>query len=170
MDVGNNNLTKFCSFYVSDWHLVTMLLPYINKKINEEAKISIILERDLINNIEKLVEKLNIKNEEKILELGWSKTSIKERVIFNNESLNEKIIIINGSQDFIEKRNEKIEKYLKTHKVNGKIKIINCFEVTNYDGKISSILDKHDKIFNTSGEKEIKEVFEGYENKERKII
>ena len=170
MDVGNNNLTKFCSFYVSDWHLVTMLLPYINKKINEEAKISIILERDLINNIEKLVEKLNIKNKEKILELGWSKTSIKERVIFNNESLNEKIIIINGSQDFIEKRNEKIEKYLKTHKVNGKIKIINCFEVTNYDGKISSILDKHDKIFNTSGEKEIKEVFEGYENKERKII
>ena len=34
MDVQDNNLTKLCSFYVSDWHLVTMLLPYINQKIN----------------------------------------------------------------------------------------------------------------------------------------
>ena len=48
MDVQDNNLTKLCSFYVSDWHLVTMLLPYINKKINEQAQIATILE----NNVE----------------------------------------------------------------------------------------------------------------------
>ena len=31
-----SNFIKLCSFYVSDWHLVTMLLPYINKKIKFE--------------------------------------------------------------------------------------------------------------------------------------
>ena len=32
MEVQENNFTKLCSFYVSDWHLVTMLLPYIKNK------------------------------------------------------------------------------------------------------------------------------------------
>ena len=32
-------IKKICSFYVSDWHLVTMLLPYINRQIDEKAKI-----------------------------------------------------------------------------------------------------------------------------------
>ena len=35
MCIENNNVKKLCSFYVSDWHLVAMLLPYINQKINE---------------------------------------------------------------------------------------------------------------------------------------
>ena len=39
MEILNNNIEKLCSFYVSDWHLVTMLLPYINKEINENANI-----------------------------------------------------------------------------------------------------------------------------------
>ena len=29
---------KMCSFYVSDFHLITILLPYINEKITEELK------------------------------------------------------------------------------------------------------------------------------------
>ena len=74
MEVQKNNLTKLCSFYVSDWHLVTMLLPYINQKINEQAKIATILEKDIRENVETLVEKLNLKNREKILNLNWSTT------------------------------------------------------------------------------------------------
>ena len=70
MDVQDNNLTKLCSFYVSDWHLVTMLLPYINKKINEQAQIATILENNVEENVKKLVEKLNLKNKEKILKLN----------------------------------------------------------------------------------------------------
>ena len=52
---------------ISDWHLVTMLLPYINKKINEEIEIATILENDLDEKITKLVERLNLNNKEKIL-------------------------------------------------------------------------------------------------------
>ena len=172
MGIEENNIIKFCSFYVSDWHLVTMLLPYINRKINEESKIATVLEEDIEENIEKLVEKLNLKNKEKILNLNWLKIDERKNIFTDIKDNKEIIIIINGSQGFIEKKNEKLKKYLSTHKINGKIKIINCYEIINYDGNISKILDEHDKILNTSGEKEIEEVFPEYskENKIRKAI
>ena len=58
-----------------------------------------------------------------------------------------------------------MEKTLESFKNKGKninIKIINCYEVTEFNGNITEILDKHNKILNTAGEKEIEEVFEGY--------
>ena len=69
MNDKNKKFMKLCSFYVSDWHLVTMLLPYINKQINEETKIATIIENDIKNNVEVLVKKLNLKNQEKILKI-----------------------------------------------------------------------------------------------------
>ena len=39
MEKVSRKTTKLCSFYVSDWHLVTMLLPYLNEEINKENKI-----------------------------------------------------------------------------------------------------------------------------------
>ena len=65
----NKNIKKVCSFYVSDWHLTTMLLPHINEKVNEGVKITTILENDLRENIEKLLRKLKLKNTEKILKI-----------------------------------------------------------------------------------------------------
>ena len=41
MEKVSRKTTKLCSFYVSDWHLVTMLLPYLNEEINKENKIVI---------------------------------------------------------------------------------------------------------------------------------
>ena len=41
------DVEKICSFYVNEWHLVTMVLPYINKEINEKANITTILENDI---------------------------------------------------------------------------------------------------------------------------
>ena len=41
--------------------------------------------------------------------------------------------------------------------------------MTEFNNNIVKILDAHDKVFNTSGEREISEVFEGYE-KEKKVI
>ena len=31
----NKNLKSICSFYASEWHLVTMLLPNLDQKINK---------------------------------------------------------------------------------------------------------------------------------------
>lgn len=170
MELKKTEITKLCSFYVSDWHLVTMLLPYISKKVNEEAKIATILEKDLKQNIVTLVEKLNLKNKEEILNLNWNKN---ERIKNILNELNEKqefIIFINGSKEFIERHNIKLEKYFQTHLIKNKIKIINCYEITKYEGNVSKILDEHDKILNTSGEKEIEEIFPEYKVQEKKKV
>ncbi|NLC88180.1 MAG: hypothetical protein GX682_05345 [Clostridiaceae bacterium] len=169
MDMQKNDVTKFCSFYISDWHLVTMLLPYINKKINEQAEIATILEKNIEENIRKLVEKLNLKNKEKILNLEWNKSEERKNIFTNIEENKEKIIIINGEREFIKRKNEKIKKYLKNHKVNQKIKIINCYEIVESNGNVSDILEENDKILNTSGEKEITEIFENYKSRNEKL-
>ena len=170
MELKKTEITKLCSFYVSDWHLVTMLLPYISKKVNEEAKIATILEKDLKQNIVTLVEKLNLKNREKILSLNWNKNEEIKKTLNELEERQELIILINGSKKFIERENKKLEKYFRTHILRNRIKIINCYEITKYEGSVSQILDEHDKILNTSGEKEIFEVFEDYRKEEKKEV
>lgn len=196
MKKENKKIEKLCSFYVSNWHLVTMLLPYINKKIEKNTKIITILENNIEENIKKLLERLNLKNKEKILKINWKNFNSQKYeevseylseqnknqkniiindknskdIITNNKNKNTKdvIILVNGTKENIEINNQNIQKWLKKEKIN-KAKIINFFEVTEFNNKISEILDEHDKVFNTSGEKEISEVFEGYE-KEKKVI
>ena len=176
MSVQVNNITKLCSFYISDWHLVTMLLPYINRKVNEQAKIATILEKNIKENITTLIQKLNLKNKDNILSINWNKTNgenkIKIRKILKNSKEEKEIIIIlNGNKDFIEKENIKIEQYINKEKItNKKIKIINCYEIIEFNGNVDEILRKNDKILNTSGEKEICEIFENYKEGEKEVI
>jgi len=42
---------------------------------------------------------------------------------------------------------------------------MNFYEVGSFNENIKEILDKHQLIFNTSGEQKIEDVFEGYEKK-----
>ncbi len=170
MNNQKNRVTKLCSFYVSEWHLVTMLLPYINKKINEEVEIATILENDVENNVKTLVEKLNLKNSEKILEINWKNKSSKIEEIIENSIGKEILIIVNGNKEFIDNSNKEISNYLEVNNEkfkNKNIKIVDCYEIVEFNGSIIEILDAHDKILNTSGEKEINEVFEDYNRKEK---
>ena len=79
----------------------------------------------------------------------------------------ENVILINGSRDYIERNNENIQRWVEKKNV-GNIKIINFFEVTEFNHHIVEILNSHDRVLNTSGEKEIAEVFEGYTKQEIK--
>lgn len=171
MEILKNNIEKLCSFYVSDWHLVTMLLPYINKQINEKANIITVLENDIEENIKTLITKLNLKNEKKILNLDWKKSNGIKYSAFQEKmnNLEEKeitnVIFISGGKDYIDLTNKNIEKFIRDNKEKiekMKIKIIDCYEVGEFNLNIQEILGKHNKILNTSGEKEICEVFEGY--------
>lgn len=173
MNIENKKIEKVCGFYVSDWHLVTMLLPYINSKIEENTKIATILEDEMEEKIKTLLEKLNLKNKEEILNINWKSlkskkyTDISKTLKKQIEQNTKNIIIVNGSKEYIEKNNINIEKWIKNANVK-KIKIINFFEVTEFNSNIMGILDSHNKILNTSGEKEITDVFEGYSRKEEK--
>ena len=60
MNNKNYQVEKLCGFYVSDWHLTTTILPYINSKIDEKTKVITILENNIEENIKVLMEKLNI--------------------------------------------------------------------------------------------------------------
>ncbi len=171
MKKESKRVEKLCGFYVSKWHLATMLLPYINSKVDKNAKIITILEENIEENIKTLVEKLNLKNGKDILQINWKNISSKKysdiENILNKEitKTKENIILINGTKDYIEKNNENVQKYINKSEAK-KIKIINLFEVTEFNHNIMEILDEHDRVLNTSGEREISEVFEGYTKKE----
>lgn len=167
-----NHTEKLCSFYVSEWHLATMILPYINKEINEKANITTILEKDIEENIKLLLSKLNLKSEKEILEIDWttsqdvkySELDKKLKGTINKKS-NCNIIFISGNKDYIDFVNKNVDEWMKRNKesIRGcKLKIVNCYEVTEFNSNIREILDSHDKILNTAGEKYIYEAFNGY--------
>lgn len=156
---NNENIKKVCSFYVSDWHLVTMLLPHINEKINEKVKIATILEYNTADKMETLLEKLKIKNKEKVLNINWNKKEINSNIIKEIlEGENNSIeIVINGDMQYIKMANDLLEQYIEENNnsiQNKKVTIINCYNVNEYKENIKQILDEHQKVLNTSGEKE----------------
>lgn len=151
----DSKIKKVCSFYISDWHLVTMLLPNIDKKINKKITITTITETDLTEKIKTLLDKLRIKNKERILKINWNTKEINKEIIKNNDE-----IIVNGSIEYIEKINQQIEKIIKDNNEEFKDKeltIINCYDITKYQSKVKEIIEKHDKILNTAGEKDKEE-------------
>ena len=143
----NKNLKSICSFYASEWHLVTMLLPNLDQKINKGVKVTTILEKDLTKEMETLLTKLQKKKKKEIINIGWQKSNVEDikQAVQNNDC-----IIINGTKEFIEKAREEIENNLLENKI---IEIIDCYDIEDCKYGIKDILDKHDKILNTSGEK-----------------
>ena len=116
-----------------------------------------------------LTSRLNIKEEEKekINKINWKcaklcrNKKIGKNIYLNN--MKENIIIVCGNKDYIDFANSVIEKLKIIQKAQ--ITIINCYEVMQFNNNVKEILDKHDKILNTSGEMEIEKVFEGYVKK-----
>ena len=143
----NKNIKKVCSFYVSNCHLATMLLPHINEKINEKVKITTILEESLQVEMKMLLEKLELNNKEKILALNWNKTEeISIKPIQNQE------IIIAGSIEYIDKMHKILEELISSEEKN--ISVIDCYNFETSRENIKEILDNHEKVLNTAGEKE----------------
>ena len=178
MRENGNNVTRVCSFYVNDWHLTTMLLPYINKTINENKKVLTILESGIKDNIEELLSKMNLKAEtqNRILEINWNSrpvckfSKIKDEIRTLLKDVQAINIIVDGNKEYLEIANKNIDKVTKDIK-DKEITVINCHEISKYK-EINAILDKNDFVLNTSGIKEIKEVFTEYKTSEnnKKII
>lgn len=139
MIVKNERIEKICSFYVSDFHLEMILIPYINEKIEKNEEVEIISEKDLRETVNTLVSKMNINedNKKKILELNWDKSQGTE--------LKENIIVV-GTKSYLEKINNKIEEG-KTRN----IKVVNCFDFEEVKGDMGNIIKKYDKSLNTLG-------------------
>lgn len=139
MIVKNKGIEKICSFYVSDFHLEMILIPYINEKIEKNEKIEIISEKDLRETVNTLISKINIneENKKKILELNWDK---------NQEIEVKENVIVVGKKSYLEEINNKIEEEKMSN-----IKLVNCFEFEEVKGDMENIVKKYDKSLNTLG-------------------
>ena len=147
------NKRKLCCFYVSDVHLITMLLPYINERINKSTKVITILENDMSRSADKVINAIQGKKSDELLSIDWKNKDLKYLYELDIEN---KLILIKGKDEFIEKANKIINDRKE------KCDILNCYEMMQANESLEKILDKHEKIVNTSGEKYPSEVFFGY--------
>ena len=117
-----------------------ILLPFVNKKIEEKEKIIINTEYDLEDTMKVLLNRMNLKeeNKEKILGLNWNK---KEK----QEMYNKSNIITIGRQEYIDKINSEI----KQENLNN-IRMLDCYKFDDIKEEISDIANKYDGNFNTS--------------------
>ena len=118
MVLEEKKVKNICNFYVSEYHLEIMLLPYISKKIDNEENITIITEIDLESTLNVVIERINLDKDkkEKVLE------DINNAASFIRGKLSERIEIRHTPElkfiydDSIE-YGEKIEKIIdKLHK------------------------------------------------------
>ncbi len=139
MVVENNKIEKICCFYVSDFHLEMILVPYINAHINEN--IVIITENDFNETVGILVSKMNLKkeNKEKILNLGWNGKK-------ENNIEDKSIIIIIGNKKYIENKNDEIRE-----RNNEDITIIDCYNFEDIKQNMDNIINDYSKNLNTTG-------------------
>ena len=128
-----------------------MLLPNIDKKINKGIKITTVLEKNLQNNMETLLKKLKLENESKILNIGWNKKELNinkiKELVENNEC-----IIIAGTVDYIKKAHLMIKDFVNKDQI---YTIIDCYDINECEQEIKQILDMHEKVLNTAGERNI---------------
>lgn len=170
--MGDLKIKKVCGFNISSIHFSMMILPYINKELEQEKNIITILEGNLEKNIRQVLSKITISNEakEKILNINWKDSDIKkdniEKVIKSSLLKKENLdIIVCGCEKYINLANDIIKKAINKNTKNieeKNIKIIDCYTVNDFKENIREILDNHDIMFNTSGEHSIEEIFDGY--------
>ena len=134
---------KYCCFYVSDYHLEMILVPYIKNHL-DKCKIDIYTQEDLTKSICNVIDRINLtqNDKNKILNLNWKKEKIEDienEKIGSNEN---RIIIINGNSDYIEKVNKIFEESTKES-------LIHCYKIEDTNIKINDIVRNYDEILNT---------------------
>lgn len=150
------NKKRLCCFYVNDIHLITMLLPYINERINESTEIITVLESDISKSVKKVMNGIRGKRSESLLKIDWKNKGVND---LYNINVQDKLILVYGNDEFIKEANIII------NNKNEECEILNCYEIIQGSSKLQEILDRHDKVVNTSGEKYPEEVFTGYTQK-----
>ncbi len=148
---------NFCSFYVSEYHLLTILLPYIDEQISNLKNVKLILEEDMIECVKKYLKRYEINNMSSIIRLGWKKEK-------NNKfEIDENIdnIIICGHEKFIDNVNSDISC------IKRNIEIVNCYNVENLNN-LKEIVKGHDFVLRTNGLCEFKK--SSHNEQKRKTI
>ena len=142
MVLEEKKVKDICNFYVSDYHLEIMLLPYISKKIEEGEEIVIITEKNLAETLKEVINKTNINEDkrDKIINLGWNKQEKDIKINPNTD------IILIGSKKFIEEKMFNIKK----QKIEN-IRLSACYDYNEIKDNMQDIANKYDGVLNTLG-------------------
>ena len=162
-DRETSNVIKIFGSYVSNIHLASFLIPYLEEALEHKVKVATILEDE----IKEMVDFAQMRNTNtKILDVEWKpiKQSEIENIIekLDNNIAEEQMIIINGRREFIQKVQKIVQVYIKqkqTKLEKSKIKIITLYNNNDFIEYGEQIIKNNDKVLNTSGEQEISEVF-----------
>ncbi len=149
------NTNMFCSFYVSEAHLVTMLLPYMKQKMEEEYDVYPFFEKDLNNIAHRIIDSItSVEEKTNLRKIEWKNNKIK----LNKKR--KKLIVIMGTEEYMKKKKKDLEEQLNNEDI-----VIECFEFCQTQEKIKEILDTHSKIINTKGEVLKEELFTQFTQK-----
>ena len=148
---------SFCSFYVSEYHLLTILLPYIDEQISNSKNVKLILEEGMIESVKKYLKRYEINNMSKIIKLGWKKERGSKIEI--TENINN--IIVCGHKEFIENVNREISNIIPN------IEIVNCYNLETLNN-LNEVVKGHDFVLRTNGLCEIKK--SSHNEQKRKTI
>lgn len=140
MTVNKETTDRKCCFYASDFHLEMTIVPYINKKIEENKNIVIITENDLQETVNILISKMNIKNKNAILELDWNNSNINQIVGKNNL-----LIITNGSRNFVETQNKKMKEMLLDET---QVEMVDCYNFEEVKDEMVEIGERYTELLN----------------------
>lgn len=129
---------KTCSFFVSTTHLLTIILPYINEKMNEGKNVKIVSQNDLSDDVKKYLKSVKELDNENIKKICWK--AREEYKILDKED----IIFIIGNKAFVESANFETEV----------AEIVKCYEIENIDN-LEDIIQKNDYYLRTNGKRKI---------------
>ena len=151
------NKKKFCSFYVSEYHLLTILLPYIDEQIKNNQNLEVVLEEDMIDSVKKYIKRNERYNTNKIIKLDWKKAKKDDFKI--KEDVDVAIII--GKEEFIKKVN-----YINEENVTLK-EFVNCYNIETLSN-LNEVVKEHSFVLKTSGLCEFKK--SSHNEQKRKTI
>lgn len=151
------NKKKFCSFYVSEYHLLTILLPYIDEQIKNNQNVEVVLEEDMIDSVKKYIKRNERFNTNKIIKLDWKKAKKDDFKI--KEDVDVAIII--GKEEFIKKVN-----YINEGNVTLK-EFVNCYNIETLSN-LNEVVKEHSFVLKTSGLCEFKK--SSHNEQKRKTI
>ena len=138
---------KLCSFYASDYHFEMISLPYIQKELNDQKEIIIFTENNLNETIKNVLDRTNLNEVEKqkIINIDWNENTKEKLNKIKNEKMQDKIIFIKGSKEYINDVDTQIDR------TNSNIKIIHCYPIQEVAEEMNQIVKKYDAILNTVG-------------------
>jgi len=112
-------IRRVCGFYVSEIHLITMILPYIKKQLDKGVKFNTFFEMNLKENAKLVLDKviLDDKVKKNMLSINWEiRTPYNypfvekelKNILKNNQQVN---FLIVGDDQYIETINENLNKF-----------------------------------------------------------